>query len=192
MTTAQRTAHCRRSRCSRHMVTAWPAISPGDRCGFLKTPAERPVAALAAPATTGTPVARGPPADGSQTGVHDEARVDLRLRGADPRYLGAGDLALLWNRRPASAEDRSTAMRRNEEMRHAIHRVEHLRIVAPYTRTLRFEDGIEQLIDFRPVLEGEVLSAAPGSQRVQRRRTGPDIWNHTVAERCRLRSRDTA
>jgi len=43
-------------------------------------------------------------------------------------------------------------------MGHAIHRVEHFEIVGPYTLTLRFEDGTEQLIDFRPVLEGEVLS----------------------------------
>ena len=43
-------------------------------------------------------------------------------------------------------------------MSHAIHRVEHFEIVGPYTLTLRFEDGTEQLIDFRPVLEGELLS----------------------------------
>ena len=43
-------------------------------------------------------------------------------------------------------------------MRHAIHRVEHVEIVGPYTLRLRFEDGTEQLIDFRPVLEGEMFS----------------------------------
>jgi hypothetical protein len=43
-------------------------------------------------------------------------------------------------------------------MGHAIHRVEHFEIVGPYTLTVRFEDGTEQLIDFRPVLEGELLS----------------------------------
>lgn len=43
-------------------------------------------------------------------------------------------------------------------MTHAIHRVEHFEIVGPYTLALRFADGSQQQIDFRPVLEGEVLA----------------------------------
>jgi len=39
----------------------------------------------------------------------------------------------------------------------AIHRVERFAIVAPYTLALWFEDGTEQQIDFRPVLEGELF-----------------------------------
>ena len=42
-------------------------------------------------------------------------------------------------------------------MRHAIYRVEHFEIVGPYTLALRFNDGTEQRIDFRPLLEGELL-----------------------------------
>jgi uncharacterized protein DUF2442 len=42
-------------------------------------------------------------------------------------------------------------------MTHAIHRVERFEIVGPYTLSLRFEDGTEQRIDFRPVLEGELF-----------------------------------
>ncbi len=42
-------------------------------------------------------------------------------------------------------------------MGHAIHRVEHFELVAPYTLALRFNDGTEQRIDFLPVLEGEVF-----------------------------------
>lgn len=42
-------------------------------------------------------------------------------------------------------------------MTHAIHRVERFEIVAPYTLVLSFEDGTEQRIDFRPVLEGELF-----------------------------------
>jgi hypothetical protein len=42
-------------------------------------------------------------------------------------------------------------------MSHAIHRVEQFEIVGPYTLALRFEDGTEQRIDFRPVLEGELF-----------------------------------
>ena len=42
-------------------------------------------------------------------------------------------------------------------MGHAIHRVEHFEIVAPYTLRLRFADDTEREIDFRPVLEGEMF-----------------------------------
>lgn len=42
-------------------------------------------------------------------------------------------------------------------MSHAIHRVQHFEIVGPYALALRFEDGSQQRIDFRPVLEGEVF-----------------------------------
>ena len=42
-------------------------------------------------------------------------------------------------------------------MTHRIYRVERFDIVAPYTLRLRFNDGVEQRIDFRPVLEGEVF-----------------------------------
>lgn len=44
-------------------------------------------------------------------------------------------------------------------MSHAIHRVEHFEIVGPYMLALRFDDGSEQRIDFRPVLEGEVFGS---------------------------------
>jgi hypothetical protein len=44
-------------------------------------------------------------------------------------------------------------------MSHAIHRVEAFEIVGPYTLALRFADGSDQRIDFRPVLEGEVFGA---------------------------------
>ena len=43
-------------------------------------------------------------------------------------------------------------------MSHAIHRVLHFDIVGPYTLALRFDDGAQQRIDFRPVLEGEVFA----------------------------------
>jgi hypothetical protein len=42
-------------------------------------------------------------------------------------------------------------------MNHAIHRVERFESIGPYTLALRFEDGTEQRIDFRPVLEGELF-----------------------------------
>ena len=42
-------------------------------------------------------------------------------------------------------------------MEHPIHRVRRFEIAAPYTLVLEFEDGTQQRIDFRPVLEGEVF-----------------------------------
>jgi hypothetical protein len=42
-------------------------------------------------------------------------------------------------------------------MDHPIHRVQRFEIVAPYTLVLEFDDGTQQRIDFRPVLEGEVF-----------------------------------
>lgn len=41
-------------------------------------------------------------------------------------------------------------------MSHAVYRVESFRIVGPYTLRVRFDDGTEQTIDFRPVLEGDL------------------------------------
>lgn len=42
-------------------------------------------------------------------------------------------------------------------MGHPIHRVRRFEIAAPYTLVLDFDDGTQQRIDFRPVLEGEVF-----------------------------------
>jgi hypothetical protein len=39
-------------------------------------------------------------------------------------------------------------------MTHPIYRVIDFEIVAPYTLKVEFDDGIKQVIDFRPVLEG--------------------------------------
>ena len=41
-------------------------------------------------------------------------------------------------------------------MEHQIHRVESFQTVAPFTLRVHFEDGSFQLIDFRPVLKGEL------------------------------------
>jgi len=39
---------------------------------------------------------------------------------------------------------------------HPIYRVRSFEIVSPYTLRLRFDDGAEQTVDFRPVLAGEL------------------------------------
>lgn len=43
-------------------------------------------------------------------------------------------------------------------MTHPIHDVRAFEIVAPYTLRVNFEDGTEQVIDFRPVLEGALFA----------------------------------
>ena len=42
-------------------------------------------------------------------------------------------------------------------MEHGIYRVESFEIVSPYTLKVRFDDHTEQLIDFEPVLSGELF-----------------------------------
>lgn len=41
-------------------------------------------------------------------------------------------------------------------MTHEIHRVTAFESVAPFTLRVKFEDGTSQVIDFRPVLHGEL------------------------------------
>jgi hypothetical protein len=41
-------------------------------------------------------------------------------------------------------------------MSHPIHRVESFEVAAPYTLRVRFDDGTEQVINFRPVPAGEL------------------------------------
>jgi hypothetical protein len=43
-------------------------------------------------------------------------------------------------------------------MSHPIHRVVSFESVAPYTLRVHFEDGTEQVVDFEPVLEGEIFA----------------------------------
>ncbi len=42
-------------------------------------------------------------------------------------------------------------------MQHPIFRVQRFQIVGPFTLRVGFDDGTEQLIDFRPVLAGELF-----------------------------------
>jgi hypothetical protein len=43
-------------------------------------------------------------------------------------------------------------------MSHPIYRVVEFEIVGPYTLRVAFDDGTEQVIDFRPVLEGTLYA----------------------------------
>jgi hypothetical protein len=42
-------------------------------------------------------------------------------------------------------------------MQHGIYRVESFEVVSPYTLRVIFNDGTEQIIDFQPVLAGELF-----------------------------------
>lgn len=42
-------------------------------------------------------------------------------------------------------------------MLHPIYRVQAFEVVAPFTLHLRFDDGLERRIDFRPMLAGELF-----------------------------------
>ena len=42
-------------------------------------------------------------------------------------------------------------------MNHPIFRVRHFSVLAPYTLRVAFDDDTEQVIDFRPVLAGELF-----------------------------------
>lgn len=42
-------------------------------------------------------------------------------------------------------------------MNHTIHRVRNFRIIGPYTLDISFDDGSDRVIDFRPVLRGELF-----------------------------------
>lgn len=42
-------------------------------------------------------------------------------------------------------------------MTHAIHRVQSFQMEKPYTLRVKFDDGVEQVIDFQPVLAGALF-----------------------------------
>ncbi len=43
-------------------------------------------------------------------------------------------------------------------MKHKLYKVTSLKIVAPYILDLKFDDGVQRVIDFQSVLYGEMLS----------------------------------
>jgi hypothetical protein len=63
-------------------------------------------------------------------------------------------------------------------MPHPIYRVESLRIEAPYTLRVNFDDGTEQVIDFRPVLTGELFGPLRDLAVFNQVRIDPEV--HTL------------
>jgi hypothetical protein len=77
-------------------------------------------------------------------------------------------------------------------MTHDIHRVERFEIVGPYTLALSFDDGTEQRIDFRPVLEGELFGPLQNPNVFIAVSLDKEVGTLIWPERSGLRSDDTA
>src|SRR3982751_2292638 len=60
-------------------------------------------------------------------------------------------------------------------MTHPIHRVESFKRIAPYTLCVRFEDNTEQVIDFQPVLRGELFGPLQDVALFNQVRVDPEV-----------------
>jgi len=60
-------------------------------------------------------------------------------------------------------------------MPHPIHRVRSFTIEAQYTLRVRFDDGSEQTIDFRPVLVGELFGPLKNLAVFEQVRIDPEV-----------------
>lgn len=63
-------------------------------------------------------------------------------------------------------------------MSHEIHRVTNVETVAPFTLRVAFEDGTSQVIDFRPVLHGELYGPLQDQAFFDKVRIDPEA--HTL------------
>jgi hypothetical protein len=63
-------------------------------------------------------------------------------------------------------------------MEHPIHRVTHFEIVAPYTLKVTFEDNVQQVIDFRPVLAGDLYRQLQDKKLFDQVEIDPEV--HTL------------
>lgn len=63
-------------------------------------------------------------------------------------------------------------------MSHAIYRVIGFEIVRPYTLRIRFDDGTEREIDFRPILVGEIYGALQDETLFNQVEIDPEV--HTL------------
>jgi hypothetical protein len=63
-------------------------------------------------------------------------------------------------------------------MTHAIYKVESFRIEGPYTLRIRFDDGNEQVINFRPILAGALFGPLRDQATFEQVRIDPEV--HTL------------
>ena len=60
--------------------------------------------------------------------------------------------------------------------RHPLYRVTWCKVVGPFVVSVRFDDGVQQRIDFRPVLRGELYGELRDPAVFERVRIDPDSW----------------
>lgn len=60
-------------------------------------------------------------------------------------------------------------------MSYQVYRVESSEIIAPYTLRVGFDDGTEQVINFRPVLAGEMYSPLRDVSLFEQVRIDPEV-----------------
>ncbi len=65
---------------------------------------------------------------------------------------------------------------------HDIHQLESFEIVAAHILRVRFEDDTEQVINFEPVLAGELFGPLRNLSVFNKVRFDPEV--HTLAKRC--------
>ena len=58
---------------------------------------------------------------------------------------------------------------------HGIYRVQSFKIVAPYTLSVRFDDGTDQTINFAPVLTGELFGELRDPKLFNQVRIDPEV-----------------
>ena len=63
-------------------------------------------------------------------------------------------------------------------MQHGIYRVESFEIVSPYTLTVRFDDSTQQIINFEPVLTGELFGPLRDLELFNQVKIDPEV--HTL------------
>ena len=63
-------------------------------------------------------------------------------------------------------------------MSHGIYRVESFEIISPYTLRIAFDDGTEQVINFEPVLGGELFGPLRELELFNQVRIDPEV--HTL------------
>ena len=63
-------------------------------------------------------------------------------------------------------------------MEHSIHRIIDVEIVAPYTLRITFEDSLQQTIDFRPMLEGDLYGPLQDMKLFDQVEIDPEV--HTI------------
>ena len=63
-------------------------------------------------------------------------------------------------------------------MEHPIYRITAFEIVAPYTLRVTFNDKVQQIIDFRPILEGDLYGSLQDKKLFDQVEIDPEV--HTL------------